>query len=112
MQVAADHEVVDPDQQHGTLRVDDGPFVVGVSRPAGETAAVGELAEAIGEPAGDPAQVLIREQPAVGGGGHQVSLPLGRAKRGLPACGSHRRQRIFASVLLPDAAPPFITRIG
>ena len=52
-QVAAHHEVIDPNQDYRTLSVNDAPFVVRVKRAAGEAAAERELAHAVGKPAGD-----------------------------------------------------------
>jgi hypothetical protein len=57
-QVTAHHEVIDTHQDHRPLRVNDGPFVVREERTAGEAAAECKLANAVGECAGDRADIL------------------------------------------------------
>ena len=76
-QVAATHEVFDPIEDHRALGVDDAPLVVGEQRAGRETASEHELAEAVRQPVGYHADVVVRQEPAVDGGGHQVAGALG-----------------------------------
>ena len=79
-EVTAQHEVIDPYQHHRPLGVNDTSFVVREERAAGETAAVRELADAVGERAGDRADIVIGEiEPSWTGIGIGSS-PSGRRK--------------------------------
>ena len=60
-QVAASHELFDPIKDHGALGVDVAPIVVGEERAGRETSSEHELAEAVRQPVGDLADIVVRE---------------------------------------------------
>jgi len=75
-QVAAAHEVLDPIEDHGALGVDDAPLVVGEERAGREASPEHEPAEAVRQPVGYRADIVVGQEPTVDGGGHQVASAL------------------------------------
>ena len=59
------YEGFDAVQDHRALGVDDAPLVVGEEGAGRETSAEHEPAQAIGQPGGDHADIVIRQEPAV-----------------------------------------------
>ena len=67
------HELVDPIQNHRPLRLNDMSFIVGIKRPARESTAGRQTAQAIRKPARNRADIIVDQQPAAECGDHQVA---------------------------------------
>jgi len=76
-QVVPAHEFVDPVHDHGALGANDVSFIVGKERAACESPTGGQPAQAIGKPVGHDADIVVDQQPAAGGGDHQVASAAG-----------------------------------
>ena len=81
-QVASPHELFDPFQDDGALGVDDAALGVGKRRVALEVPPGGQQAQAIGQPRGYHADIVVGQQPTVDGSAHQAAGVSGLGEQG------------------------------
>ena len=72
-QIRPEHKVADPAQKHGALGLNEGPIIVRKEGAAGDSPSVNELAKRVRQPAGYLTDIVVRQEPAIDGRGHQVA---------------------------------------